>query len=193
MSKDHFLDNMNDDTLERMKTQASGLKWLYEMEVLNSPQLINNLKLNIFTQDNTIRDVELLFDQNNKGVLIYIKLSWWGRTFRQKEIKIRIEDIITQLLPSYRKRVITERWILDLALTKAKEVVGVKNEKSSKKPNTTDSNGSDTDVSRSSGDELQETSDLLPDQEEQKVDEQKDGNEVEQPDLQSEPKVQDPS
>src|SRR5690606_18085919 len=110
------IDQLSDDTLETIKTQAAGLKWLYEMELLNSPQLINNLKLNIFTTDTTIKDVELLIDQNTKGLLIYVKLSWWGRKFRQDRIKMNIEDLISQLLPTYRKRVIHERWIFDLAL-----------------------------------------------------------------------------
>lgn len=185
-----FIDGLDDDTLEKVKTQAAGLKWLYEMEILNSPQLINNLKLNIFNQDSTIKDVELLIDQNTKAILIYIQLSWWGRKFRQDRIKMSIEDLITQLLPTYRKRVVSERWIFDLALKKVREFIGGKNEK----PTITDSNGNNVDLDKQGrvkiSDELQKTSDLLPDQEEQKINNTQESDGIKQRDLQDDKKAQ---
>jgi len=186
---DHFIDNLSDDTLDTIKTQAAGLKWLYEMELLNSPQLINNLKLNILTQDSTIKDVELLIDQNSKAILIYIKLSWWGKVFRKDRIFVSIEDLITQLLPTYRKRVIHERWIFDLAIKKAKQVIGGYNEKSNN-ANSGNTSSSDIEPQSKSVDELQKASDLLPNQEEQAVDEKESSNEIKQRDLQNDKETQ---
>lgn len=130
------LSELNENILERVKSQSAGLQWLYEMELVTNPQVLNNLELNIFYQSSYIKNVELLLDQNNKGILIYLELSTWGKWFKKQEIKEKVEDLMTMLLPNYRKRVIYELSIFQMALNKAKEITqGVEHEEPSNSSN----------------------------------------------------------
>lgn len=179
-----FLDNLSEETLERVKTQSAGIRWLYEMELLQNPQLIDNLKLNIFMQHKRIKDVEILVDQSRKGILIYLKLNWWGNKFNQEEIKFSVEELMSNLLPNFRKRIIFNRDIFQMALDKAKELVRGNNEKSNNNSNVVSNNQN---TSKSG---LPTTSDLLPDQKEQAVNELQESDESEQRDIQDDSQTQ---
>lgn len=116
---------------ERGKFQFAGLKFLYDMELVDDPQLINNLKMNIFDVSAHIRDVEFLSSYHHKSMLIYLDLNWFGRTFLQKRLSIDTLDRVKQLLPNFRFRVVTDRKIFDLALEKVRIALkGDANEKS---------------------------------------------------------------
>jgi hypothetical protein len=108
---------------EKGRFQYSALKWLYEMELVSDPQLINNLKLNIFNVSGFIKEVELLASQERLQMLIYVELSWIGRKFFQKPIIAGVTDIVNALLPRFRIRVVTDRGILDLAVAKVKQAL----------------------------------------------------------------------
>lgn len=108
---------------EKGKFQFAGLKFLYEMELIDDPQLINNLKLNILDISGSIRDVEFLSSYNHRAMLIYIDVSWFGRKFLLKRIEASILDRVKQLLPNFRFRVTAERKILDMALEKVQSVL----------------------------------------------------------------------
>jgi len=93
---------------EKQQSQIGGLKFLYEMEWVRDPQLINNLELNLFSLDSGIKEVEFIFDEHNKKLLIYLELSWWATKFRSKLILEDVQSLINQLLPSYQHRVVFE-------------------------------------------------------------------------------------
>lgn len=176
----HYLDNLSEDTLERVKTQSAGIRWLYEMELLQNPQLIDNLKLNIFMQHKRITDVEILVDQNRRGILIYLKLTWWGSKFNESDISFSVQELISNLLPNFRKRVIFNRDIFQMALDQAQKLVRGNNEKS----DTTDSDDVPN-LPYGSFNNLSETPDILPDKKEQTEDADQGSDDAEQPDIQS--------
>lgn len=119
--------------LEKGKFQFAGLKFLFEMELIDDPQLVNHLKLNILDVSSSIRDVELLSSYNHRAMLIYADVSWFGRKFFMKRIEAGILERVKQLLPNFRFRVTADRKILDLALEKVKFVLkGEPNENSNR-------------------------------------------------------------
>lgn len=117
--------------MDKSKFQYEGLKWLYEMQLLDNPQLINNLKMNILLVSTSIRDVELLVYREKKQMLIYINLTWYGRKFKKDQIFIEVEEVVSQLLPSFKFRVTDDFNILTLAIERVKQALtGRKNETS---------------------------------------------------------------
>jgi hypothetical protein len=116
--------------MDRQKYQVSGLKWLYEMQVLDDPQLVNNMKLNILMVSSSIRETEFLIFQEKKQMLVYLDLTWFGRKFRKERIVFEVEDMLSQLLPSFKFRITDDISILLLAIEKVKQAVtgGKKNE-----------------------------------------------------------------
>lgn len=115
--------------MDKSKFQYEGLKWLYEMQLLDNPQLINNLKMNILLISTSIRDVELLVYREKKQMLIYIDLTWYGRKFKKDQIFIEVEEVVSQLLPSFKFRVTNDFNILALAIERVKQALtGRKNE-----------------------------------------------------------------
>lgn len=152
--------------------QSQGLQWLYEMEVLNDPQLINNLKMNIISCSEKIREVELLISKPHKSIMIWIDvdLGWFKKELKFYNIQADILSILEQLLPTYKFRVIHDRDILNLAITKLEESLkGVEDEVS----NTNDNDSTDN---SSSKDGLPEASNLLSDKEECAQHESKEGS-----------------
>jgi hypothetical protein len=180
---------MSEETIERVKTQSAGIKWLYEMELLQNPQLINNLKLNIFMIHKRIKHIEILVHQEHKAILVFLELTWWGKTFNQEEIKFGVEELLTNLLPNFRNRVVFNYDIFKMSMQKAEQLIRGTHERSSS-PNDDDANGDAK--SSSSKNELPEASNLLPDQKEQTVYEEYKSDGSEQPDLQSSEDIQDP-
>lgn len=133
---------------EKQKFQYASLKFLYEMELVDDPQLINNMKLNVFSISGCINDVEFLSSYLHKSMLVYIELNWLGRTFLKKRIESGVTDRVQQLLPNFKFRVTTEKRILDMALEKVKTALkGETNEKLSN--SSTDGSNSDSGSSES--------------------------------------------
>lgn len=146
---------------ERGKFQLGALKYLYEMELVDDPQLINNLKMNIMMASKHIREVEFIASYHRKQMLVWIELNWWGRKFLKSRIKADVYEVLTQLLPNFSFRVTEDYSILELAQEKiAKTLSGESYEK------TSDSN-SNGDINDGISEELSETSNVLPDQKEQ--------------------------
>ena len=104
---------------EKHKYQMHGIKWLFEMELVSDPQLVNTVKLNIFSVSNLIREVEIVMSQEDKKMLIWIEVSWFTKTFRIKKIRDIEQDIISilgKMLPNFKFRVITDISILNMAV-----------------------------------------------------------------------------
>jgi hypothetical protein len=109
---------------ERGKFQFAGLKFIYDLELVDDPVLINNLKMNILDVSTWIQDVELLSSYNHRCMLVYVKMGWIGRKFFHKTIEDGVLDRVKQLLPRFKFRVVTDRKIMDLALEKVKYALG---------------------------------------------------------------------
>ncbi len=108
---------------EKQKYQVDGLKWLHELEVLNHPQVINNIKLNIFITSKHIKEVELLIYREKKSMLVLVELGWFGRKFFKKRIFEDVHNTLQQLLPSFRFRVTDDPAIMNLAVERVKQAL----------------------------------------------------------------------
>lgn len=106
--------------MDNAKYQYAGLQWIREMELLDNKQLINILKMNILLVSNRVKEVELLISSENKQMLVYLDLSWLGRKFFRKSIFADTEDVLTQLLPSFKFRVIDDPKLFATALERVK-------------------------------------------------------------------------
>lgn len=112
------------------KFQYAGLKFLYDMEIVDDPQLLNNMKLNIFSVSPSIKEIEFLASYPHRSILVWLEISWFGKKFLEKRIIAGVTDRVQQLLPNFRFRVTTDRRIFDLALARMKTVLkGESNEK----------------------------------------------------------------
>jgi len=116
---------------DKSKFQYEGMKWIMELQLLNQPQAINTLKFNILMVSNRIKEVELLIYRENQTMLILLDLTWIGRKFQKKQIFSDVQDIMQQLLPSFRFRVTDDPNIMKLAVERVqKALTGGNNENS---------------------------------------------------------------
>lgn len=106
---------------EKAKFQYSALRWLYELELVQDPQLINNLKMNIFSVSTLIKEVEFLSSYQHRQLLILLDLSWIGKKFFAKKIIPAVEDRVKTLLPKFAIRVITDKVLFESAIEKVKK------------------------------------------------------------------------
>lgn len=114
---------------EDSKFTVSALNWLYEMEALESPVLMTNLQENIYLAHPGIKNVEILIFEEYKQILIYLEINFISKLLRKNNlISDLVGDIIKNLLPSFKYRVVFDKEILTQALKKAKEVYGGQNE-----------------------------------------------------------------
>jgi hypothetical protein len=109
--------------MDKRKFQYEGLKWLFEMDLLDHPQAINTIKLNILSTSKRIKEVELLIYREKKAMLVYVELSWFGRKFQQRQIISDVYEVISQLLPSFRVRVTEDPTIMRMAVEKVKKAI----------------------------------------------------------------------
>jgi hypothetical protein len=148
--------------MDKQKYQYNGIKWLMELELLNSPQAINQLKMNILVVSKKIKEVELLIYRENKTMLVLLDLTWMGRKFSKGRIFAEVQDVLSQLLPSFRIRVIDDPKIMQLAVDLVnKALTGGKNENfnnnasnSSIESNSSDESVRDATVEVSSGSDV---------------------------------------
>ena len=166
---------------DKFKYQHEGLKWLYEMELLDDPQLINNLKLNIMDASMfRVKEVEFVMSQSDRKILIWIELGWFNYKFRLRSTLAMIHERLMQLLPNYDFRIVTDRSILELAITKLKKSMTG----GTYAVSTTVDSGDDNAEAGRGEDQLRETPDILPDQAEHADDEVQEGDETVESDLQ---------
>jgi|GEM_PF-6521028 hypothetical protein len=112
------------DQSDKVLYQVSGVKWLYQYELVYDPQLINHLKMNILMISNRIKEVELLFFTPKKQLLIYLELDWIGTKFYVEQRNEEVTSIVKDLLPSYNIRVITDIAILEASKELLKANIG---------------------------------------------------------------------
>ena len=97
-------------------TSSEALAWLAEMDLVTNPAMLNNMILNLLVGVPGVKDANLVIDTQNKKMLIYLELGWFAIRFKAKVIDLHVNDIIKQVLPSWRLRVIFDRTILEKAL-----------------------------------------------------------------------------
>jgi hypothetical protein len=125
--------------MDGQKLQHAGLKWLQELELVNDPQLINQLKMNVLLCSSRIKEVEFLIYRENKSILVLLELTWFGRKFFKRSIFAEVEDVISQMLPTFKFRVIDDPRILAMAVAKVKHALtGGRNEDPNTSPNRVD-------------------------------------------------------
>ena len=98
--------------------QVESLKWMISLGLLNDPQVKNHIILNTYDVDERILDVQLLIDTNKQKLLVHIdiKSRWWTR---QSTIDSIIENAtirLTEMVPSFRLRVINNLDLFKKAL-----------------------------------------------------------------------------
>ncbi len=178
---------------EKDQLNKSALSWLYEMEMLDSPVLRQNLYENIFMAHRGIKDCKVFITPSfthQRGILIWLKLKFWTRIFDKKIVYDLVASVVSTLLPSYRVRIVEDEYILQLAEKKLSNYYGGTNEhdKTNKidDPAPVSNVGSKLDLE---GDGLSKTSDLLSDSEEQTSDQQEIRDETQQRDSQDDNKT----
>jgi hypothetical protein len=165
------------------KYNSNALNWLYEMEAIDSPILKQNLYENVLFSDERIKDCAIFVTPQftyQKGILVYIKLGFFTKLFKRKEIYSNITQVLQRLLPSYNLRIVEDINILQMAEETLRNIYE-------------SNNNNDIDVTKSSSvvkDGLQQTSDLLSDLKEQTKDRQEVRNETKQRDLPSDEAIQ---
>ena len=172
----------------KQQINSSALKWLFEMEALDSPVLLQNLYENVFLSHQGIKDCKIFItppQTGQKGILVWLKLKFWTRVFHKEEAYSVAEQVIKTLLPSFRVRIVDDEKLLYLAVEKLKEVYGggdVPN-KSTDISNTTNNDKSLNRECAEPSIPENNTSDILPDSKESSKDKPKICNEGKQCDL----------
>lgn len=155
--------------MEQYNVNKMALKWMYELEMLSDPTLQKNLKENILISDKNIKECELLIYQKQKSILVYLEIGFFSKLFkRHNKIAESVNLIVSELLPTFRKRIVFDRAILDLSLQKAKEALGDFNEKTINDNNNNSDN--DDSIKRDTKAETSKTSDNESDIKEQTED-----------------------
>lgn len=96
--------------------QAGALSWLMEMELVGNPAVLNTLIANIVASTRGVQDVQFVLDGVNKKILVYIELKKYYGWYYKKEVLETVSDMLEQVLPSYQKRIIFDKTILNKAL-----------------------------------------------------------------------------
>lgn len=104
--------------MSELNPQSEALRWLLEMEIVNDPNVLNSLILNIHKASDRIQDVEVVLDTPHKRMLVYLDVDcgWWRQATRQQEIHDAVANMLDEALPSYTHRVVFDRTVLNKAL-----------------------------------------------------------------------------
>lgn len=108
---------------QRHKFQYNATKWMVELELTNNPQVLNIIKFNILMVSKQIKEVELLIYRENKSILVFLELSWFGRKFLKKSIFPEVQEVIHNLLPNFRFRITDDPKIMELAVDLVKKAL----------------------------------------------------------------------
>jgi len=114
---------------ESLKFQVAGLKWMFEMELLDdkNPAPINILKMNVLSVSPRIREVEFLIFREGRQMLVLLDLSWITRRFFKRkvgQISRDVQEILQQLLPNFKFRVTSDPRIMEMAVANVKKLLG---------------------------------------------------------------------
>lgn len=129
---------------ESLKFQVAGLKWMFEMELLDdkNPAPINVLKMNVLSVSPRIREVEFLIFREGRQMLVLLDLSWIMRRFFKRkvsQISRDVQEILQQLLPNFKFRVTSDPKIMEMAVANVKKLLGGIDEIRNRKDDDSDS------------------------------------------------------
>ena len=99
----------------------SIVKWFLELGIIDD-QVKNHLVLNAYDVHKSIKDVQLILDQERKKLLVYVEISFWSGLFKKDEILNDVHLRIGEMLPSYGIRVTNELKIFKKALNLIKSI-----------------------------------------------------------------------
>lgn len=105
---------MEEDKAKLM--QINGLKWLREMEIVDDPYLLSNVKLNLYSVSRFIKDVEILLSKNHKAVLVYLKVGKVAQYFYGNYILDESLETLKSFIPNYSFRVVFDKKVFDKSL-----------------------------------------------------------------------------
>jgi hypothetical protein len=100
----------------RNHPSAEAQAWLLEMELIQTPTLLNATILNIFKSVNGLDDAQFVIDTHEKKILIYLELSWFAKKFFKKKVARNVQELLDSALPNFKKRIIFDKEILNKAL-----------------------------------------------------------------------------
>ncbi len=106
---------------EREQMISSSTSFLLEAGAIDSPQVKNFLVAGVKRSDSSIVDSEMLADTYLRIILVYVKLSRWGKFWKkEKGIEEHLLAEFKRVLPSFRVRIVFDYTIFEKALEKAK-------------------------------------------------------------------------
>lgn len=113
---------------ENLQFQRAAQSWLFEMNLVNNPQAINILKMNILMVSNHIKECEILMSVEQSAILIWLDVPnrfvrWWLGEKGLKLICSEAEEVVNKLLPNFRVRVVEDKKIYNLALEKVRQAL----------------------------------------------------------------------
>lgn len=92
-------------------------RWLFEMNWVNNDYVKSAILANIYTASKYIKNLDILVDQENKRMLVYLEIGFCGKLFMRKEaIKQTVSERITDALHDYTIRVVYDYSIFKAAL-----------------------------------------------------------------------------
>jgi len=104
--------------LEKLDNNSSSaaLSWMVEMELVTNPNVLNAMVLNIFRMVRGVKDAQFVIDTTDKKILIYLELTRWSAWFHKGKAESEVTELIDQVLPAFKKRVVFDKTILEKAL-----------------------------------------------------------------------------
>ena len=95
-----------------------AMKWAYDLELFDMPQVQNHLYVNIYSQSKRISNAELILNQNERKLLILLEFDLFARifSFLQTRIITNLQSQLSELMPNYKIRVINDVGIFNKSL-----------------------------------------------------------------------------
>jgi hypothetical protein len=106
----------------KQETISEGIAFLLEMEQVNSVPVQNAIILNILKLSGHIKEAEIVADQDQRKMLIFLRLGWWGNLWHKREIAEDVISMLRSALPSFEFRVIYDPEILEKARVLAEKM-----------------------------------------------------------------------
>lgn len=132
---------------EALRFQKAAQAWIFEMNLINNPQAIDIIRLNVLMSSKYIKTCELLVSLEHTAILVWVDIPGKFTNWRlgRKGLKNICEDaerLLKKLMPSFAIRVTNQKEIFELSLKRIQELAeGTFDEKSN--PNTDNSSMGD--------------------------------------------------
>lgn len=111
--------------MENNNYQFEAIKWLIDMDLLADPRVVHTIKANVLGGNPRVRELEYICTTEfDKQMLIWLDVSWWTNKFYRKGIILDVGEVLSNLLPEYKIRVVTDRKILEQAESLLTNYVG---------------------------------------------------------------------